>query len=56
MIPKYEGKIIENLKRNQIKIKELQSDSLITVDSYKIVDFKTTKNAYEGHYLSLIHI
>ena len=51
VIPKSEGKIIENLKRNQIKIKELQSDSLITVESYKIVDFKTLKNPYEGHYL-----
>ena len=51
VIPKSEGKIVENLKRNQIKIKELQSDSLITVESYKIVDFKTLKNPYEGHYL-----
>lgn len=51
VIPKSEGKIIENLKRNQIKFKELESDSLITVESYKIVDFKTVKNPYEGHYL-----
>lgn len=51
VIPKSEGKIVENLKRNQIKFKELQSDSLITVESYKIVDFKTVKNPYEGHYL-----
>lgn len=51
VIPKSEGKIIENLKRNQIKFKELQSDSLITVESYKITDFKTVKNPYEGHYL-----
>ena len=51
VIPKSEGKIIENLKRNQIKFKELQLDSLITVESYKIVDFKTVKNPYEGHYL-----
>ena len=51
VIPKSEGKILENLKRNQIKFKELQSDSLITVESYKITDFKTVKNPYEGHYL-----
>lgn len=51
VIPKSEGKIIENLKRNQIQFKELQSDSLITVESYKIVDFKTVKKPYEGHYL-----
>lgn len=51
IIPKSEEKIIGNLKRNQINIKELQSDSLILVESYKIVDFKTVKNPYEGHYL-----
>mgnify|MGYP000382003899 FL=1 len=51
VIPKSEGKIIENLKRNQISMKELKKDTLITVESYKITDFKTSKNAYEGHYL-----
>ncbi|GGP03654.1 hypothetical protein GCM10010992_12850 [Cloacibacterium rupense] len=51
VIPKSETKIIENLKRNQIKIKEIQSDSLISVESYKITDFKTVKYPYEGHYL-----
>jgi hypothetical protein len=51
VIPKSETKIIENLKRNQIKIKEIQSDSLISVESYKIKDYKTVKNPYEGHYL-----
>ncbi len=51
VIPKSVGKIIENLKRNQIKINELKKDTLITVESYKITDFKTSKGAYEGHYL-----
>ncbi len=51
VIPKSETKIIENLKRNQIKIKEIESDSLISVESYKITDFKTVKYPYEGHYL-----
>lgn len=51
VIPKSEEKIIENLRRNQIKIKALKSDSLITIESYKIGDFKTVKTPYEGHYL-----
>jgi hypothetical protein len=51
VIPKSEGKIIENLKRNQIKMKPLAKDTLIFVESYKITDFKTVKNPYEGHYL-----
>ena len=51
VIPKSEGKIIENLKRNQIKMKPLAKDTLIFVESYKITDFKTVKNPYEGHNL-----
>ena len=51
IIPKSEGKIIENLKRNQIKMKPLTKDTLIFVESYKITDYKTVKNPYEGHYL-----
>lgn len=51
VIPKSEGKIIKNLKRNRISMKELKKDSLMAVESYKISDFKTTKNPYEGHYL-----
>ncbi len=51
IIPKSEGKIIENLKRNQIKMKPLAKDTLIFVETYKITDFKTVKNPYEGHYL-----
>lgn len=51
LIPKSEGKIIENLKRNQIEMKPLAKDTLIFVESYKIADYKTVKNPYEGHYL-----
>ncbi len=51
VLPKSEGKIIENLKRNQISMKELKKDTLMAVESYKISDFKTGKNPYEGHYL-----
>lgn len=51
VIPKSEGKIIENLERNKIEMKPLAKDTLISVESYKITDFKTVKNPYEGHYL-----
>lgn len=51
VIPKSEGKIIENLERNKIEMKPLAKDTLIFVESYKITDFKTVKNPYEGHYL-----
>ena len=32
-------------------MKPLAKDTLIFVESYKITDFKTVKNPYEGHYL-----
>ena len=51
IIPKSEGKIIEYLERNKIEMKPLAKDTLISVESYKITDFKTVKNPYEGHYL-----
>ncbi|KPH11831.1 hypothetical protein [Chryseobacterium sp. ERMR1:04] len=51
VIPQSQYKIIEEFKRNQIQMKPLQKDSTIAVESYKINDFKTVKNPYEGHYL-----
>jgi hypothetical protein len=44
VIPKSEGKIIENLERNKIEMKPLAKDTLISVESYKITDFKTVKS------------
>jgi hypothetical protein len=32
-------------------MKPIQKDSTIAVESYRINDFKTVKNPYEGHYL-----
>ena len=51
VIPQSEWQIVKNLKRNQIQFIELKNDSLITVQSYKIKDYKTVPKAYEGHYL-----
>lgn len=56
-IPKYyvitqsQYRVIEEFKRNRIQMKTLQKDSTIAVESYRINDFKTVKNPYEGHYL-----
>ncbi|WP_223585295.1 hypothetical protein [Sphingobacterium sp. GVS05A] len=51
VIPQSEWKIIDLLKLNQIKLNPIQKDSFITVEQYKIKDFKTTSGPYEGHYL-----
>lgn len=51
VIPQSQYRVIEELKRNRIYMKPMQKDSTIAVESYKINDFKTVKNPYEGHYL-----
>ena len=51
VIPQSQYRVIEEFKRNRIQMKTLQKDSTIAVESYRINDFKTVKNPYEGHYL-----
>lgn len=51
IIPKSENKVIEFLTRNNIKIQPISKDSLMNIEVYKVADFKTVKNPYEGHYL-----
>ena len=51
VIPKSENKVIEYLKRNNIAMKEIAQDSTVSVELYRITDYKTVKNPYEGHYL-----
>ncbi|MGB3152801.1 MAG: hypothetical protein WBB27_19250, partial [Maribacter sp.] len=43
--------VIDLLKNNQIKYDFIKEDTTITVQSYRIRDFETVKNPYEGHYL-----
>lgn len=50
VIPQSEYRVIEELKRNHIHMNVLKRDSVATVEAYKINDFKTVKNPYEGHY------
>ena len=51
VIPQSEWKIIDLLKLNQIKMQPIKQDSTIMVEQYRIKDFKTVPNPYEGHYL-----
>lgn len=51
VIPQSEWRVLENLKRNKIDVIQLKKDSLISVQSYGIKDYKTLTKPYEGHYL-----
>ncbi len=51
IIPQGWHNIIERLKLNGVTMSPLKKDSTITVQSYKIDDYDTRRNAYEGHYL-----
>lgn len=51
VIPQSEYRVIEELKRNNIRMNVLKKDSVASVEAYKINDFKTVKNPYEGHYI-----
>ena len=42
--------IIDLLKLNQAEMIQIKKDSIITVESYNISDYKTRTAAYEGHY------
>ena len=42
--------VIDLLKLNNIEMVQLEADTTMTVESYRIDDFKTRTRAYEGHY------
>ncbi len=50
VIPKSWWNVLDLLKLNQIEMKQLENDTIIEVEKYKIADYKTSSNAYEGHY------
>lgn len=43
-------RVVERLQQNKIEFYELEMDTLLQVEGYKINDYQTSKNAYEGHY------
>ena len=50
IIPQGWHNVIDLLKLNKIEMKRIESDTSIVVESYKISNYETRKNAYEGHY------
>lgn len=44
-------KVIDLLTLNNIDYLELDKDTTLNLESYKIVDYNTRKSPYEGHYL-----
>ncbi len=50
LIPKSWWNVIDLLKSNNVQYSQLKNDTIIEVESYKIADYKTATNAYEGHY------
>ncbi|MDO6854680.1 M14 family metallopeptidase [Cellulophaga lytica] len=50
IIPKGWKKVIPHLDANKIEYTQLEKDTIITVQTYRIEDYDTRKSAYEGHY------
>ena len=50
IIPQGWYTVMDVLKLNKIEFTQIENDTTITVESYKIDDYKTRKSAYEGHY------
>lgn len=50
IIPQGWHKVIDLLKLNGVQINRIETDTMLAVQSYKIADFETRKNPYEGHY------
>lgn len=51
IIPKGYWNVVELLKLNNIELTEVEADSTISAEVYRIKEFETVRNAYEGHYL-----
>ena len=51
VFPQAYAKVAERLRWNGVKVEQLKEDTEMEVEMYRIKDFNTTKDAYEGHYL-----
>ncbi|MDP2686609.1 MAG: M14 family metallopeptidase [Aequorivita sp.] len=51
IVPKGYWNVIELLKLNNIKFEEIKNDSTISAEVYRIKNYETVKNPFEGHYL-----
>ena len=50
IIPQSQWQVIDLLKLNNIEFTQIQKDTIIEVESYKISSYQTSKSPYEGHY------
>lgn len=50
IVPQSQWEIIELLKLNHIEMIQIVKNETIEVEIYKIENYQTAKNAYEGHY------
>ena len=50
IIPKSWWNVIDLLKLNKVEMIQLEKDTVLEVEKYKIADYKTATSAYEGHY------
>ena len=51
IIPQAYSKVVERLKWNGVQLNLLDKDQALEVELYRIVNFKSTDEPYEGHYL-----
>src|SRR5690606_10034425 len=51
VVPKGYWNVIELLKLNKIEFSEIENDSTIAAEVYRIENYETVKNPFEGHYL-----
>ncbi|GAA4304699.1 M14 family metallopeptidase [Nibribacter koreensis] len=51
IIPQAWTEVIERLQQNQVTLKRLGKDTVLTPETYYITDYKTGQRPYEGHYL-----
>ena len=50
IIPQGQWKIIELMRRNKIQMEFITQDTTLTVAEYRIANYRTANNAYEGHF------
>jgi len=51
VIPHAWSNILNKLKINGVEVTQVERDIVLTVESYRILDYKTYTSPYEGHYL-----
>lgn len=51
VVPQSAWRVLERLKNNKIEMTQLETDEVFEVEISYIEDYKTGKEAYEGHYL-----